>query len=267
MITLKTKKEIEDLRVGGKLLASVLVQIAKAAKPGVTVLELDQLAEKLIREGNGEPAFKGYKAGFSDSAFPSSLCVSINDEVVHGLGNRPRKLQEGDIVGLDLGVRYKKLYTDHAVTVAVGKISPEARKLLKITEESLALALKQVKPGNYIHEIGAVVQKHVEAVGFSVVRELVGHGVGHKIHEDPRIPNFVPANGPHERVEIKEGMVLAIEPMVNAGGWKVVTGPDGWTVLTQDGSWSAHFEHTVAVTEKGCEILTKVWTTSALITV
>lgn len=259
MITIKKPDEIKDLAAGGKILASVLKEVASRVKPGVTLLELDQLAEKLIREKGAEPSFKGYKSKYTPGIFPSSLCASVNDEVVHAPGNRPYVLKDGDIVGLDLGVIYKKLYTDHAITVGVGTITKEAKRLIKVTQKTLALALEKVKPGNFIHHISAAVQKYVEAEGFSVVRELVGHGVGYEIHEDPKIPNYVPSGGPDTRVEIKEGMVLAIEPMVNAGGWKVTTSQeDGWSVKTVDHSWSAHFEHTVVVTKKGYEILTKV---------
>ena len=258
MITLKKPEEIKKLREGGVILAKVLKKVADAVKPGVLICDLDALAEQLILKSGALPAFKGYKSKYTETAFPSSLCVSVNNEVVHGLGDRKRALKEGDIVGLDLGVKYKDLYTDHAVTVGVGKISKEARKLINVTQTALDLALEQVKPGNFIHDIAVVVQKYVEANGFSVVHDLVGHGVGYDIHEDPRIPNFVSANGPQERVIIKAGMVLAIEPMVNAGSWQVETAEDGWTVMTADGSWSAHFEHTIVVTEDGCEILTVV---------
>lgn len=255
----KTPEEIEKIRVGGKLLAEVLQQVVKAVRPGVAVAELDALAEKLIRSGGAEPSFKGYCARFTDRPFPATLCVSVNEEVVHGPGNRDKHLDEGDIVGLDLGLRYLGFYTDHAVTVPVGKIDKLAAKLIKVTEESLAKGIKQVKPGNYIYQISKAVQKHVEAAGFAVVRDLVGHGVGYQVHEDPKIPNYVPRGGKGENVKIEEGMVLAIEPMVTAGSWEVRTlESDGWTVVTMDGSLSAHFEHTVVVTKNGCDIITKI---------
>ena len=256
MVTIKKPEEIKILRQAGHLLAEVLRQVAERAKPGVAFFELDQLAEKRILEAGAQPSFKDYRPRFSDTAFPSSLCVSVNNEVVHGMGNRKTVLKEGDIVGLDLGLKLQGLFVDHAVTVGVGKISKEAARLIKVTRQSLETGLKKVKPGNFIHDISGAVQKHVEKAGFSVVRDLVGHGVGYAIHEDPRIPNFVPDKGPTELVQIQAGMVLAIEPMVNAGSWKVATAQDGWTVLTEDSSWSAHFEHTVVVTARGCEILT-----------
>ncbi len=258
MIKLKTADEIVILREGGKLLATVLKAVAKSVKPGISVFELNRISEKMILAAGAKPSFKGYKSRFTDTPFPATLCASINNEVVHGPGTRERLINEGDIVGLDLGLIWKGLFTDHAVTVPVGKVSPEAAKLIAVTEKAMYLGIEAVKPGNYIKDISTAVQKYVEKNGFSVVRDLVGHGVGYQVHEDPKVPNYVPRGGQGEMVKIKENMVLAIEPMVNAGGWQVDTMDDGWTVVTADGSWSAHFEHTVVVTKDGCDILTKI---------
>ncbi|HEX9664773.1 MAG TPA: type I methionyl aminopeptidase [Patescibacteria group bacterium] len=256
MITIKKPEEIEILRQSGRILASTLQQVVSQVKPGVLTSDLDQFAEKLIRGQGGQSSFKNYVSHGSDP-FPSSLCTSINEEIVHAPAIPSRPLKDGDIIGLDLGVNYKGFFTDMAVTVGVGRISAEAKNLMKATKKSLELALKQVKPGNYIHDISNAVQRYVEKQGYGVVRELVGHGVGYQVHEDPRIPNYLPDNGEPERIELKEGMVLAIEPMVTAGHWKIKTLEDGWTAVTIDGKLSAHFELTVAVTAKGYEILTK----------
>lgn len=255
MITIKTLEEIKILREGGKRLASVLYRVAEKAKPGVATIELDELAEKLIKENGGEPSFKNYKTFQDKIPFPASLCVSINDEIVHGIPSRDRILKEGDIVSLDLGMKYKNLYTDMAITVGVGKIDKQAKKLIEITEKSLAEGIRIIKERNYIGDIGFAIQKYVEKKGFSVVRKLVGHGVGYKAHEEPEIPNFGKKG---TREILKSGMILALEPMITAGSPDIVLGSDNWAWKTKDGSLAAHFEHTVVVVKTGAEILTCV---------
>lgn len=255
MIRLKTKKDIETLRLGGKILSLVLDEIEKQVKPGVSTQSLTDLAEKIIKEHGGRPSFKGYKAAWSDGVYPAALCVSINEEVVHGIPAPDRIIKEGDIVGIDCGLEYQGLFTDHARTIVVGKVGPGLKKLVSVTQESLMKGIKQIKPGNKISDISRAIQEHVEKNGFSVVRQLVGHGVGFSAHEDPQIPNFIDRSVPD--IVLKEGMVLAVEPMVNVGGEEVDSLDDGWTIVTQDNSISAHFEHTIAVTDNGYEILTK----------
>ncbi|MBI3952358.1 MAG: type I methionyl aminopeptidase [Candidatus Doudnabacteria bacterium] len=253
MIT-RDPKEIEILRQGGKILASALKKAAAAAKPGISAFELDQIAEKEIRNMGGIPSFKNYRPDSKTPPFPGSLCVSVNEEIVHGVPDESKMLKAGDIVGLDLGVEYRGLFTDAAITVGVGELDENLSKLTSVAKQCLDRAIENVKPGNFISDISWTIQKTAESNGFSVVRELVGHGVGKAIHEDPEIPCF---GKPKTGIKIVEGMVLAIEPMVNMGGWKVkFDGP--WSVKTEDGSKSAHFEHTVLVTAKGCEILTNV---------
>ena len=247
MIQLKTAKEIELIRCGGEILAGALALVREASKPGIKTKELDQMAEEFILERGGRPAFKGYQG------FPASLCISVNEEVVHGIpGNR--KLKAGDIVSVDCGVIWEGFVADSATTIPVGDIEEETATLLKVTEESLFKAIDQAQMGNYVRDISTVVQEWVEKHGFSVVRELVGHGVGREMHEDPQIPNYVTAQrGP----KLKEGLVIAIEPMVNIGGCEVRLKKDRWTIETLDRSLSAHFEHTIAVTKDGPQILTK----------
>lgn len=227
-------------------MAQALQRLKEAIRPGVTTGELDRLAEDFIRRHGGMPAFKGYRG------YPASLCVSVNEEVVHGIPG-DRKLREGDIVSLDLGVVMEGYYGDAAITVPVGEISEEARRLLKVTEEALYKGIEQARPGKRLSDISYAIQKHVEGAGFSVVRDFVGHGIGRELHEDPQVPNFGP---PNQGPRLQPGMVLAIEPMVNTGTWKVRILENQWTVVTEDGGLSAHFEHTVAITEKGPEILT-----------
>jgi len=228
------------------LVAQTLEALKGLISPGVTTEELDRFAEEFIRERGGIPAFKGYRG------YPKTLCVSVNEEVVHGIPDK-RRLKEGDIVSLDLGVVIDGYYGDAAITVAVGEVSEVAKRLIKVTEEALYKGIEQARPGNRLTDISHVIQRHVEEAGFSVVREFVGHGIGRQLHEEPQVPNFGPPNrGPLLEV----GMVLAIEPMVNAGTWQVRISKNGWTVVTADGSLSAHFEHTVAITSNGPEILT-----------
>jgi len=263
MITIKTTEEIEILKEGGKILAGVMKKIISEIKPGITTGRLEDLACSLIKKAGGRPSFKGYKTESDNKSYPSALCISINNEVVHAPAVPSRRLNFGDIAGIDVGMEYpfkegkKGLYTDMAATVAVGKVSREAKKLIKATKKSLELGLKEIKAGRTLNDMARVIQGYVEKNGFSVVRDLVGHGVGYGVHEDPHIPNFAVENGRFENIIFKPGMVLAIEPMVNAGAYDIKNGADGFTIITSDGSLSAHFEHTIVVTEKGCEILTK----------
>ncbi|PKL72258.1 type I methionyl aminopeptidase [Candidatus Kuenenbacteria bacterium HGW-Kuenenbacteria-1] len=244
-----SKKQIELIRKSGKILAYVLNKVAKATKIGISSKELDELAEKIIINKKASPAFKGY------DGFPASLCVSINENVVHGIPTKDKILKQGDIVGLDLGVKYNGFFTDMATTVIVGKTQPQIKKMVEVTKKALELGIKQAKIGNTVGDIGKTIQFFVEKNGFSVIRQLTGHGVGLKIHEDPKIPNFTPSSW--ENIKLKEGMVLAIEPMVAMGDFKIKTLNDNWTIAMADKSLSAHFEHTIVVTKKGGEILTK----------
>lgn len=246
MIYLKSREEIEKIRKACRLVAQALERLRAAIRPGVTTEELDRVAEDFIRRHGGLPAFKGYRG------YPKSLCVSVNEEVVHGIPG-DRRLKEGDIVSLDLGVIMDGYYGDAAITVPVGRVSELAQRLLKVTEEALYRGIEQARPGNRLTDISHAIQRHVEAAGFSVVRDFVGHGIGRELHEDPQVPNFGP---PNQGPRLRPGMVLAIEPMVNAGTWRVKILENQWTVVTADGELSAHFEHTVAVTEDGPEILT-----------
>ncbi len=253
MIT-KDPKEIEILREGGKILATVLNMVASKVAPGVSAAELDALAEKEILKMGGIPSFKNYRSQPGDPAFPATLCVSVNNEVVHGIPAKEKILKQGDIVGLDLGVEYKGLFTDSAVTVPVGKVTEKYLKLIQAADECLSAALSQVKPGNFTGDIGNITEKTAKQYGFQVVRELVGHGVGKAVHEEPEVPCFGKKG---TGTKIVEGMVLAIEPMVNEGGWKINFAPDNWTIITEDGGRSAHMEHTILVTSEGFEILTQ----------
>lgn len=251
MITIKTPEEIEILRQGGAKLARILDMVIERVKPGVEAIKLDKYAQELILEAGGRPSFKGY------DGFPGTLCVSVNEAVVHGAPHKGLILNEGDVVGIDIGMQWKAekgMYTDMARTVAVGEISKEGEKIIKVTEKSFYKALKVIRPGAYIGDIGYAVQKYVESHGYSVVRSLSGHGVGYRVHEDPKIPNYG-QKGSGEM--IKAGMVLAIEPMVCAGSYELVTLEDGWTAVSKDNSLTSHFENTILVTDKGAEILTK----------
>lgn len=246
MIICKSPSELERMKAANQVVAETLQALREAVRPGVTTGELDALAEATIRAAGGEPAFKGYHG------FPASLCISVNEEVIHGIPSQ-RELNEGDIVSLDIGAVLDGFYGDSAITVPVGRVSESAARLLEVTEESLHHAIAQVKVGARISDLGHAVQTHVERHGFSVVREFVGHGIGSKLHEEPQIPNYGPAGrGPR----LAEGMVLAIEPMVNMGKPAVRVLSDGWTAVTKDGQLSAHFEHTVAVTAAGPLVLT-----------
>jgi methionyl aminopeptidase len=256
MITIKTPEDIQKLREGGKHLAMVLAALKNAAKVGVNTVTLDALAEKMVLEMGDKPAFLNYRPQGAKRAFPASLCVSVNDEIVHGIPTENnRVLVEGDIVSLDMGLTHEGMIVDSAITVGVGKIDAKAKKLLAATEESLYAGIKAARSGMYIGDIGAAVEAVSKRNHFSVADELAGHGVGYKVHEDPFVPNFgMPGQGPL----LKPGMVIAIEPMFNEGDGAIVVGQDGWTIRTKDGSRSAHFEHTILITEGAPEILTKV---------
>jgi methionyl aminopeptidase len=248
MIILKSLPEIEKMRKSNAIVAAILEELRKKIRPGVKTIELDRLSEDLALKKGARPAFKGYRG------YPYSLCTSVNSEVVHGMPSE-RELKEGDIVSLDFGILNDGYYGDAAVTVPVGEITSGARKLLKITEEALYRGIAEVKAGNRIGDISAAIQGHVEAAGYSVVRDLVGHGIGKSLHEDPQVPNY----GSRGRgIELKPGMVFAIEPMVNEGTYRVEILRDGWTVVTADGKLSAHFEHSVAITENGPVILSRI---------
>jgi methionyl aminopeptidase len=247
VIVCRSDAEIERMQVANQLVADVLMALEAAVGPGVSTFDLDELAERLVREGGAEPAFKGYRG------YPATLCASINSEVVHGIPSRARELRDGDIISLDMGVKMGGYYGDSAVTVGVGRIADTASALLRVTRESLEHGIAQVRPGGRLSDVSHAVQQWVEQHGFSVVREFVGHGIGEKLHEEPQIPNYgPPGRGP----KLAPGMVLAIEPMVAMGKPETRVMGDGWTAVTRDGSLAAHFEHTVAVTASGVRILT-----------
>ena len=247
MIVCKSPAELEKMRAANALVAEVLGELAGMAVPGVSSLELDVEAERMVRAAGAEPAFKGYRG------YPNTLCTSVNDQVIHGIPSK-RPLVEGDIISIDMGVKMNGFYGDSAVTLPVGRVSDDAARLLRVTQESLEKAIEQVRLGGRVSDIGHAVQQHVEAHGFSVVREFVGHGIGASLHEEPQVANYGdPGRGPR----LAEGMTLAIEPMVNAGKPGVKMLADGWTAVTRDGSLSAHFEHTVAVTKNGPLVLSR----------
>ncbi len=247
MIVCRSSAELAKMREAGRLVGEVLTRLSTEVAPGVTTADLDAIAEKLITSAGAAPAFKGYHG------YPATICASVNEEVIHGIPSARRKLIEGDIVSIDVGAALDGYFGDSAITLPVGRVSEEAATLLRVTEESLYKAIEAARVGNRISDLGHAVQAHVEAYGFSVVREFVGHGIGQKMHEEPQVPNYgEPGRGPR----LAEGMVLAIEPMVNAGRAAVKVLSDGWTAVTRDGNLSAHFEHTVAVTADGPWILT-----------
>jgi len=276
MIYIKTLEEIKIIREGGRRLAVILARLKKEVKPGAQTADLENLALELITAAGGKPSFKNYPMP-GGLFFPSALCVSINDEVVHGSALPNRVIASGDIVDLDIGMEWPTdlelraqwkapvnqyseaggFFTDMCATVGAGKISEEAKKLLQVSEEALYAAIKQVKPGHTLNDLARAVETIARRAGYGVVRDLVGHGVGYFAHEDPEVFNFMIKDSAPENMELEPGLVIAIEPMINEGDWRVKVAKNGYTVLTADGSLSAHFEHTVAVTEKGVEILTK----------
>ncbi|MBR1739295.1 MAG: type I methionyl aminopeptidase [Ruminococcus sp.] len=248
MISIKSNKEIEKLRKAGRITAGAIQAAGEALRPGMTTHELDKVVERYILSHGAKPGFKGY------GGFPAAACISVNDEVIHGIPGQ-RKIMEGDIVSVDTGAYIDGYHGDSCKTFACGKIAPEVQALLDSTEESLYEAIKMVKPGVRIGDIGAAIQKYNEDRGFSVVREFVGHGLGKDLHEDPEVPNFGKAG---HGIRLQAGMVICIEPMINMGGAAIKIMPDKWTVKTQDGKWSAHFEHAIAVTQDGAVILSRL---------
>lgn len=241
MIVLKSPDEIKKMSEACRIVAEVLDNIRKSVAPGITTKEIDRIAETYIVARGAKPAFKGYRN------YPATVCASVNEQVVHGIPS-PKKLKNGDIVSIDIGAFYKGFYGDAAITLPVGEINSTAAKLVTVTEQALQSGLEKAVIGNRLSDVSSAIQGHAESAGFSVVRNFVGHGIGRELHEDPQIPNYgKPGNGP----QLREGMTLAIEPMVNAGGWEVNILDDGWTAVTRDGSLSAHFEHTIAVTKNG----------------
>ena len=247
MIELKSAREIGLMRTAGHVLSDVVEHLRGFVKPGLSTLEIDEDVEGFIAARGAKPAFKGYRG------FPATVCISINEEVVHGIPSAHRRIQEGDIVGLDLGCIVDGYYADCAFTLAIGDVPPKVQQLLDVTRESLDQAIQECRPGRRLSDVSHAVQVHVERHGFSVVRAFVGHGIGRALHEDPQVPNFGdPGRGP----QLRPGMVLAIEPMVTMGSWEVKVLDDGWTAVTRDGSLAAHFEHTIAVTDTDPEVLT-----------
>ncbi len=248
-VTIKSNREIELMREAGKILAIVHDELEKAIKPGITTKQIDKLGEEIIRSYGCIPSFLNY------NGYPASICVSVNDEVVHGIPNKKRILREGDIVSLDAGVIYKGYHSDAARTHAVGQISKEAQKLIDVTRQSFYEGIKYAKPGNHLYDISKAIQNYVESNGFSVVRDLVGHGIGKELHEEPQVPNFKQKG---RGLRLQKGMTLAIEPMVNAGAYDVWWLEDDWTVVTQDESLSAHYENTILITDGEPEILSLI---------
>ncbi|HUF40653.1 MAG TPA: type I methionyl aminopeptidase [Verrucomicrobiae bacterium] len=252
MISLKSSREIETMRRANLIVGEVLQELKQRVAPGITTLDLDAIAEEITLKRKAIPAFKGYNV--AGRVFPRCLCASVNEEIVHGIPtNRP--LREGDIVGLDFGVICDGYYGDSAITVGVGRVSEEARRLMEVTEQSLYEGIEQLREGKRLGDFGAAVQRRAESAGYSIVRAFVGHGIGKKLHEEPPVPNY---GDPDRGLRLKEGMVLAVEPMVNAGGHEVEIKDDGWTAVTKDGSLAAHFEHSVAITKDGPYILSRL---------
>lgn len=254
MIKLKSKEEIEILKEGGQKLAGILNELKKEVRPGITTLDLEKIAVDLIAESGGEGAFFRYKPAGATKPFPANLCVSLNEEIVHGIPGET-EIMPGDVVSLDLGIKYKGLITDHAITIAVEPVSPRVKKLLEVTEEALKRGIAAAQPGFRTGDIGEAIEKYVKKEGFGIVRDLAGHGVGYSVHEDPSVPNYGKAG---EGEELLPGTVIAIEPMITMGSEDIDVLPDDWTIITADGSLSAHFEHTIVVTEDGPEIITKL---------
>lgn len=253
MALIKTAQEIEILHQGGKILANILAVLKSRVKPGISTWDLNEIARVEIEKAGAIPAFLGYQPHSGFPPFPAALCTSIDDEIVHGIPKKDRFLQEGQIIGLDLGIKYKNFYTDAAITVPVGKIGLEKQKLIEAAKQALSAGIFQAKPGNTIGDIAYAIQMTARKAGFSVVRDLIGHGVGHSIHEKPDVPNY---GRPGTLEKLVPGMVLAIEPMLVMGDYRIKFSDDGWTAMTADGSPAAHFEHTVAITKEGSIILT-----------
>ncbi len=246
MISIKSEKEIEVMKEGGRILAEIMAELENKVEPGITTKHLDKVASDLVLKYGAKPSFKNYKG------FPANLCISVNEELVHCIPSN-KKLQQGDIISLDLGIRYKGFHSDMAVTIPVGKISPEAQRLIRITKKALKRGLRKVRPGNTFGDIGNTIQRYVEDQGYGVVRELCGHGIGKEVHQEPQVPNYGKRkSGP----KLAEGMTFCIEPMVTVGDWHLKKAKDGYGFQTKDSSLCAHFEHTLVVTQNGCKILT-----------
>lgn len=256
MIIIKTQEQIDNIKEGGAILASVLDEVVKQVKPGITTHELDMKARALIFEHGGVPAFEGYQPDKHTSPYPCTLCTSVNEEVVHTPASEKRVLKEGDIISIDVGMKYKECYTDMAKTVAVGSITKEEEALLEVTRKALNVGIQEVRPGASVYDIGRAIEEYVNPHGYGIVRDLVGHGVGVDIHEDPAVPNFIMPGTEH--IKLKEGMVIAIEPMLTLGDYQIKVLSDDWTIVTRDGSKAAHFEHTVIVTANGYDIATVI---------
>jgi len=255
MIVRKTAAELEKMRRSGLLVWQILQKLKEMVGEGLSTMELEVAAVKMMDEAGARPAFKGYYVPAAGEAFKFVLCTSVNSEIVHGMPNSKRLLKKGDIVSIDTGVKLDGYYGDSAITVPVGEVSEETKRLLQVTQDSLELAIDRVRSGNRLFDVCGAVEQHVKSNGFSIVREYVGHGIGTQLHEEPQVPNYVDRK--NENPRLKEGMVLAVEPMVNAGGPEAVVLKDKWTAVTKDGSYSAHFEHCVAVTENGPWVLTR----------
>jgi methionyl aminopeptidase len=255
MIVRKSPEDLEKMRRSGLLVWKILSELERMVEEGVTTLDLEQVAEKMIRDAGAKPAFKGYYVPAVGATYKYVLCTSVNAEVVHGMPSAKRVLKKGDVVSIDTGVSLEGFFGDAAVTIPVGEVDETTKKLLKVTREALELAMDQVRPDNRLHDVCGAVEQHVVSNGFSIVREYVGHGIGTRLHEEPQVPNYVDRRSENPR--LREGMVLAIEPMVNAGRAETRVLRDGWTAVTKDGSYSAHFEHCVAVTPDGPWVLTR----------
>ncbi|MHC4222301.1 MAG: type I methionyl aminopeptidase [Planctomycetota bacterium] len=256
-ITLKSRREIELMREAGSVVANVLLKLQEISKPGITTAYLDRVAYEMAIEAGGEALFKGVRSSYAKKPFPGAICASVNDQIVHGIPSEAVVLKEGDIVGVDFGVKLNGYCGDAAVTIGIGQISAQKRRLMEVTSQVLDIAVKMSKPGVKWSKIAGKMQKHAESAGFSVVKEFVGHGIGREMHEEPRIQNFVNNDLLANDFVLAVGMVLAVEPMINAGSDRARTLKDGWTVVTRDGKCSAHFEHTIAIVKGGCEILTE----------
>lgn len=256
-ISLRSPREIEKLREAGKIVSDVLCKLKEETKPGVSTGYLDQLALDMTKKAGAIALFKGVKSPYARKPFPGAICASLNEEVVHGIPSKLVKVKEGDILSIDFGVRYKGYCGDSAITVAVGKISPEKQRLMDITKKLLDIAIVNARPGVKWTTIAAKMQSCADAARFSIVTDFVGHGIGTEMHEEPKVPNFVSPELLREDIILQKGMILAVEPMVNMGKESVKTLRDGWTVVTKDGKSSAHFEHTIAIVEDGCEVLTR----------
>ena len=248
MIPIKSEKEIQIMAENGKILASIMEELKKRVEPGISTQELNRVAETLILNSGGKPSFKGY------DGFPATLCTSINEEIVHGAPSK-RKLKNGDILSLDLGMKRKGFHVDMAITLPIGEVDPEVKRLVRITKKVLKIGIKKTKIGNTINDIGNTIQRYVESQGFNVIRDLCGHGIGKELHEEPKILNY---GKRHTGFKIKQGMVFCLEPMVTMGDWKIKKTKDGFGYQTVDGSLSAHFEHTIVVTKTGCQVLTEI---------